>query len=591
MKLFSHRSHFGKSFLYLDGEDGYIPAEPTEAEITIEANLSEFAGMSFEGAQQHLESTERTNLTNHFKQLYSKYDNNNHAEEIALRVENILEKMRLIVPETTQDSNTPPLDVRAYRGIIAKYANKPKTTGNIGAFEKRPDEGIFISDKSQSHELEPKSNLPKKLKYWLNEESYTFKKGRDPNGIEIWCENKFITYVPRGIVEIWPIMVNGEVQGFVTMDGDGDMASRFAGGAMHFLKEVKTGEGENTAINVEEDRKGEPQRAKFDAHAESSKRRTLEDYGNKEVKAVVQETAFKVAQAAQPAATPAAPSEPEPAPADQADSKGSQSAQPRETVTHKNQPETFPNIEKLPRNISEALNTLFQEELLNTNAGAILEVSEQGKITKLKLTQKTGANTTETKKALFTIANFVLPEGVSFPDTCEEALSHIFVDRTKLISWILDAESVGRKLNDEENLFFADLPKSKFRKIRIHFKNWELSEGKDGSFTATEKVKAGKEAPKTETVHGIGRRDDPDGDIKIGFIDADGNWIKRLGRNTDPTATSEEDETPTEPPPPTETSPAAAELSDAAANLQDALGGHFLEESGDGRPAKKRKKK
>ena len=559
MKLFSHQSHFAqdKSFLYLDGRDGYTPAEATSPEEEI---VSEFDNMSFEEALTHLENGERTKLTNYFKRLYSKYDNDNHTEEINLRVENIIEKMRLLAQETQKDKDTPPVDAVSYRRIINKYTQGAKQEGNIGALENRFS-SVFLPG-TQGHELSFSTKITSTpLKNWLRAKEYTFKRGNDTNGIEIWCKGDFVAYVPRNIVEIWPILVNGEVQGFVTMDGDGDMASRFADGSMHFLKEVRTGEGENATINVEEDRKGEPKRAKFDAGAESEKRRTLEDYGDKKVGEIVQETAFKVAQATQPAATPAAqrepspqtptqPNEPPTTPADQADSEGSQPTPPQETVPPQNQPEPFPNIDKLPQNILKALETLSKNNLLTIEQGAKLGIIKKGKIYTLKLTPRTGANTPETSKALFTIANSVLPEGTTFPDTCEESISQIFIDNKKLFSYKLDAENVGRKLNDGANLFFSDLPPSKYRRIRIYKHNWELSLKENGSFTATKKGKEGED-PKMGTVHGIGRRDDTGGGINIGFIDAEGNWIQGLGsqRVSNQTEPSAQATTPHTPPP------------------------------------------
>lgn len=300
MKLFTHDigdfQHLTdkKNFIFFEITN-HAPASPIIEEESVSddepiINPEVVQNKTFSEALIHVENETRTFLTSKFKEIYGKYRyNTDNNVEITLRVNNIIEKISLIFKEKETENTMSSIDIDSYNRILNKYRTTEQKEGNTGALENKRRSIFNTADQGTPLEFSNKVNN-ERLKQWIDENHYTFKKGSHNNGVEIYHNDTFLTYSPRGLVEIWPIEIDGNIKGFITLDGDGDMASRFAEGAMHYMK----GNNAEDNITISVGRNGDPKRAKFDNNKEAGKRRSLEAFGTQDVENIMNDITRRV---------------------------------------------------------------------------------------------------------------------------------------------------------------------------------------------------------------------------------------------------------------------------------------------------------
>ena len=525
-----------------------IETVPKKTDEALYNEATEATLLNGPDALEKLQEATRTYLKSKFKKFYKKYEQDTPEiqKELHLRVENIIEKLNHIVPEAKDTTNTLPITLNTYKEIVRKYHNGVTQQGDltINAFSNEGNAflhntnppGSILEIKQDSTERTPLNN-------WLTDQKYIFKKAPEGlQGTEIYQEKgtppqlEFITYVPRGIINIWPIQVNGDTKGFVIQDGDGDMASILPDGSMHFLEAPHT----EASPTITEKSIGTPQEVAFDQTKEVGEQRS-----HKAFESTIQQKAEEIRNnvttevnntLAQTQAEPSIENNQNPSnetdqtaeepPTPETDSNATpQTNTATTTEDAPNQesgetpasttpePETspiIPNLDKLPHEILEALNTLNNANLLDKNNKAILKVNDQGKITEFKLSSKTSAETPETRKALFTIANHYQEGTTPFPPLYEKILTQLFIGRNGLINWKLGIQN--KILENNEKLLFKELPQATTMRIWALGNTWNLKKEGD-HFEATPK-KTRPEHTKT-AVHGIRKKNNQIEFIKI----------------------------------------------------------------------------
>ncbi len=247
-----------------------------------------------------VEEKARDRVSASFKHMYQdRYLGGQNREELELRVNNVVEKFRHLISETSGSDAFRMDSFFTYVSTINSfYSQKRKQNKNL--FEPAENAGEILKIKSQGI-----------ITSWLESNSYTFIQGESKREVIIWQNGKALTVVPNGIIEMLPVFdERGRIKGIVTIDGDGDMASRFGEGSMHFM-EQKPGQIESGFVG----KPGNIKKSQFFVEESGLKKRLVnldvEHYGSEAIGDLVEKTTGAVEEAmAAPPETPS-PSPPE----------------------------------------------------------------------------------------------------------------------------------------------------------------------------------------------------------------------------------------------------------------------------------------
>ncbi len=192
-------------------------------------------------------------------------------DERTKRSKNAVEKLRYFLPDKPDTGAS--INSNEYRTTVASlFDNAYSKEGNTNALENKEDK-LNNPENDGTYKIDSIDGISSELKNWLNNERYVFKK--HSSGADQICVKKTdgsvktLTYVPSKIKAMWPIVINGEIQGFVTLDGDGDMASRFADEAMSFM-ELQTNN------SIEDGKTGQPKKLNMNTLKEEGSKKLVD---------------------------------------------------------------------------------------------------------------------------------------------------------------------------------------------------------------------------------------------------------------------------------------------------------------------------
>ncbi len=239
----------------------------------------------FKQLQEKIEEKAVMKVKRGFSIMYPRYANTRNEvaqTELKLRAENVVEKFRFLIPDIPEPDGVQSLRsnyqrlFQPYLQAIRHYENEHQLSLQGTESTKNGFSGlnsVFMAPQNNGDRLTFQPGMNEDAINWLRNNYYSFQ--ADENGaVVVWQNGHALSRITGGIKAIYPIILNGEVKGIITIDGDGDVASRFEQGAMHFVSEGV--ERERPIIKL--DNTGEYEKVKkveFDILEEEGRRRNL----------------------------------------------------------------------------------------------------------------------------------------------------------------------------------------------------------------------------------------------------------------------------------------------------------------------------